>query len=30
MHLAFTFDGRATPRREIEGVRDAMMERLRG
>lgn len=30
MHLAFTFDDRATPRREIEGVRDAMMERLRG
>jgi NRPS condensation-like uncharacterized protein len=30
MHLAFTFDDRAMPRREIEGVRDAMMERLRG
>jgi len=30
MHLAFTFDDRAIPRREIEGVRDAMMERLRG
>ena len=28
MHLAFTFDDRAMPRREIERVRDAMMERL--
>ena len=30
MHLAFTFDDRASPRREIERVRDAMMERLIG